>query len=199
LGAKQRDSDAQRKRLFDEAHEMGTPAFENEALIRMSQEDDSVREHLLWQLRGGQAHMSLKQAIANYPMDRINEKFPNGAYGAWALVEHMRRGQWDILDFIRNPGYVYIKWPDDYWPAVDYVATDADWDETVAAFERDAAELEALVEDPNTDLYAKIPHGTGQTILREILLVCDHNAYHLGEFAIMRQVMGTWYEDRKTP
>ena len=161
--------------------------------------DDVVREHLLWLLGGGQAHMSLQQAVANFPMERVNERFTNGEYTPWALVEHMRRGQWDILDFIRNPDYVYIKWPDDYWPHSDYKATEADWHETIEAFERDAAELAEIVRDPSTDLYAKIPHGTGQTILREIILTCDHLAYHVGEFAIMRQVMGTWHEDRKTP
>ena len=165
----------------------------------MSREDESVREHLLWQLRGGQAHMTLSQAVANFPLDRINEPFANGQYGAWALLEHIRRGQWDILDFIRNPDYKYIKWPDDYWPDTAYQATEADWKETLEAYERDRLELEAIVEDTQTDLYAKIPHGEGQTILREIILTCDHLAYHLGEFAIMRQVMNTWYADRKTP
>ena len=165
----------------------------------MSREDESVREHLLWHLRGGQAHMKLSQAVAEFPMDRINQRFPNGPYGAWALLEHLRRSQWDILDFIRNPNYKYIKWPDDYWPATDYVATEADWSETLAASEHDLQELIAIVEDPSTDLYAKIPHGEGQTIIREIMLTCDHLAYHLGEFAIMRQVMGTWPADRKTP
>jgi hypothetical protein len=162
-------------------------------------DDASVREHLLWQLRGGQAHMNLIQAVADYPMDRVNEKFSGGNYGAWALIEHMRRAQWDILDFIRNPDYKYIKWPDDYWPSTDYEATPSDWDETLAGFEQDAAQLTAIVEDEATDLYARIAHGTGQTILREILLVCDHNAYHTGEFAIMRQVMGTWPAGRDTP
>ena len=165
----------------------------------MSREDDSVREHLLWQLKGGQAHMSLAQAVAGFPLERINEKFPNGQYGPWALLEHVRRGQWDILDFIRNPDYVYIKWPDDYWPDTNYKATEADWRRTLEGFEHDLQELIAIVEDPATDLYAKIPHGDGQTILREIMLTCDHLAYHLGELAIMRQVMDTWHEDRKTP
>ncbi len=165
----------------------------------MITEDDSVREHLLWQLRGGQAHMKLSQAVADFPMDRINEKFPKGEYGPWALLEHIRRGQWDILDFIRNPSYKEMKWPDDYWPATDYMATEADWNDTLAAYEADLQELIAMVEDPKTDLYAKIPHGDGQTIIREMMLTCDHLAYHLGEFAIMRQVMDTWYANRQTP
>jgi len=158
-----------------------------------------MREHLLWQLKGGQAHMSLAQAVADFPMERINEKFPKGEYGPWALLEHIRRGQWDILDFIRNPDYVYIKWPDDYWPDTAYEATEADWRRTLEGYKDDLRELIDIVADPRTDLYAKIPHGEGQTILREILLTCDHLAYHVGEFAIMRQVMTTWYEDRKTP
>jgi hypothetical protein len=158
----------------------------------MPDADASVREHLIWQLTGGQAHAPLSAVVADFPMDQINTKFPNGEYGAWALLEHIRRGQWDILDFIRNPGYVYLKWPDDYWPDRDYVATKEDWDKTLAGFEADSQSLQDIVSDPATDLYAKIAHGEGQTIMREILLVVDHNAYHLGELAIMRQVMANW-------
>src|SRR3954465_11992510 len=130
--------------------------------------DESVREHLLWQLQGGQAHAKLQQVIEDFPMDQINAKFPNGEYGAWALLEHIRRAQWDILDFIRNANYKEMKWPDDYWPATDYQATEADWRETVAALERDLGELQGIVSDPATDLYAKLAHGTGQTIIREV-------------------------------
>jgi hypothetical protein len=158
--------------------------------------DAVVREQLLHLLRGGNAHMSFDQAIEGYPMDRINERFPEGEYSAWGLLEHLRIAQWDILDFIRNPNYRYMEWPKDYWPEPSRQATDADWQETVEGFHRDALELQRIVEDEGTDLYARIPHGTGQNILREILVVCDHNAYHIGEFAIMRQVMGTWPSGR---
>ena len=154
--------------------------------------DDSVREHLLWQLKGGMAHAPLSAVVADFPMDQINAKYPGGEYGAWALLEHIRRGQWDILDFIRNPDYKEQRWPEDYWPDRDYVATEKDWQETLAAYEADLVALQEMVADPQTDLYARIPHGDGQTIMREVLLVVDHTAYHTGEFAIMRQVMSNW-------
>lgn len=154
--------------------------------------DSVVREHLLELLRGGNAHMTFEEAIEEYPQASINTRFPNGTYTPWHLLEHLRRTQWDILDFIRNPNYREGTWPDDYWPAQDQQATEDDWKGTIAAFHADMQALQAIVQDPQTDLYARIPHGTGQTIFREILLVADHNAYHIGEFAIMRQVMGTW-------
>lgn len=154
--------------------------------------DNLVREHVLQVLRGGNAHMTLEQAVANFPVDHINDLFPNGTYTPWHLLEHLRISQWDILDFIRNPHYQEIEWPKDYWPAPDTQATEADWQRTLAQFQDDMRQLQQIASDPQTDLYARIPHGTGQTILREMLLVADHNAYHIGEFAIMRQVMGTW-------
>jgi hypothetical protein len=110
-------------------------------------------------------------------------------------VEHLRRSQWDILDYIRNPKYEHKQWPKDYWPAEDEVATPEDWSRSVEGFLSDQKQLEAMVEDPDVDLTSEVAtRGSGHTILREILLVCDHNAYHIGEFAIMRQVMGTWGE-----
>jgi len=154
--------------------------------------DESVRNHLVWLLQGGDAHMPFQEAVSNFPLDRINERFPNGTYSAWALLEHLRLTQWDILDFIRNSNYQEIEWPREYWPPEGTKAGEQDWRQTIAQFEIDLKELVKITEDPKTDLYAKIPHGTGQTILREMLLVADHNAYHIGEFAIMRQVMGTW-------
>jgi hypothetical protein len=151
-----------------------------------------TREQLLQLLHKSQAHMDFDQAVQDYPMEQINTLFPNGVYSAWALLEHMRITQWDILDFIRNPHYKYMDWPADYWPKRGTQASEADWQGTIAAFHADLKALEDIVKDPKTDLYARIPHGEGQTILREIMLVADHNAYHIGEFAIMRQVMGTW-------
>jgi hypothetical protein len=154
--------------------------------------DNLVREQLLYLLQGGNAHMPFEEAIADYPMESINTRFPNGTYTPWHLLEHLRLTQWDILDFMRNPNYQEGEWPADYWPAQDQQATEADWQRTIASFQADMQALQAIVMDPQTDLSATIPHGTGQTILREILVVADHNAYHIGEFAIMRQVMGTW-------
>lgn len=159
--------------------------------------EDALREHLLSLLKGGNAHMTLDEAVRDFPVQRINENFPNGTYSAWGLLEHIRIAQWDILDFIRNPKYKEMNWPDDYWPKPGRKATAAGWDRTIALMQRDSKELQDVVRDPDTDLYARIPHGSGQTVLREALLVADHNAYHLGEFAIMRQAMGTWGKGRR--
>ena len=159
--------------------------------------DELIRNHLVWLLQGGDAHMTFMETISGFPLDRRGELFPNGSYSAWALLEHLRITQWDILDFITNSDYKYLQWPKDYWPAQDKQATPEDWHSTIAKFENDQKALVRIVEDPKTDLYSPIAHGTGKTILREVLLVADHNAYHIGEFAIMRQVMGTWPKDQK--
>lgn len=154
--------------------------------------DRLLREHLAELLAHGHAHMSFAEAVAEYPMERINALFPHGSYSAWHLLEHLRLTQWDILDFIRNPRYQEPTWPQDYWPASDHQATPDDWQKTIQSFLADQQALLAITQDPNTDLWAPIPQGTGQTIVREIMVVVDHNAYHIGEFAIMRQAMETW-------
>jgi hypothetical protein len=158
----------------------------------MESHEEMLREQLVDLLQRGNAHMSFEEAVADYPVEQINTVFPNGTYTAWHLLEHLRRAQWDILDFIRNPQYQEGEWPKDYWPAPDEQASEAMWRQTIDAFLVDRAALRDLVRDPQTDLYAPIPHGSGQNVLREILVVSDHNAYHVGEFAIMRQVMSTW-------
>ena len=157
--------------------------------------DAVVREHLLSLLQGGNAHMTFDDAVKDFPVDHMNTVFPNGTYTSWHLIEHIRRTQEDILDFIRNPDYKNRSWPNDYWPAKDEKATKKTWERTISEFGKDSKALQKIVKEPKTDLYTKISHGEGQTILREILLVADHNAYHIGEFAIMRQVMGTWGKD----
>ncbi len=141
--------------------------------------------------------MTLTEAVKDFPMNSINATFFNGTYSPWHLLEHMRLAQWDIVDFIKNPGYKEREWPKDYWPVPGTKAIQKDWDDTIRKFDNDSAELKKIVKDPKADLYAKLPNGTGQTILREIFVVSDHNAYHLGEFAILRQVMGTWGKGHK--
>jgi hypothetical protein len=158
----------------------------------MADEQAALRAELIFQLTVGHAHMPLEEAVKDFPMERINENFPNGTYSAWCLLEHIRITQWDILDFIRNKDYTYIRWPDDYWPAPGTTATPQQWQASLDAFVADRQALVDIVNDPETDVYATIPWGEGQTIMREILVVTDHNAYHVGEFAIMRQVMSTW-------
>ncbi len=113
-------------------------------------------------------------------------------YSFWGALEHIRRAQADILDFIKNPKYHEQEWPKDYWPEKGTLATEADWKKTLRAYKKDRAELARLIEDPKTDLNAKAPTGTGQTILREILLAADHTAYEIGELATMRRVFGHW-------
>jgi hypothetical protein len=153
---------------------------------------DTLRQHLLNLLRGGQAHMPFDETVAQFPPEQMNARPAHVSYTPWHLLEHLRITQWDILEFIRNPKYVSPQWPEGYWPAPDATANDAAWQQTCTAFQSDLAELEGLVTDPSTDLYTPLPHGAGQTVFREILVVADHNSYHIGEFAILRQVMGTW-------
>jgi hypothetical protein len=154
--------------------------------------DQALRKQLLDLLRGGGAHMGFDQAVADFPVAHINTRPPKVTYTFWHLLEHIRLAQWDILDYIRNPDYVWPTWPDDYWPAPDAQADPAAWEQTLHQFRDDLKALEAIVENPDTDLTAPLAHAPQHTTLREILLVADHNAYHLGEFAILRQVMGLW-------
>jgi hypothetical protein len=143
------------------------------------------------------AHMPFDAAVAGLPTEGMNRIIPNGVYTPWHLLEHIRFAQADILDYIRNPTYLEPTWPDNYWPPRDAVATPADLARTIDDFRRDQAALRALVADPSTDLFAIIPGTPGHTIVREIRVVGAHNAYHLGEFAILRQAMGTWPADRE--
>lgn len=154
--------------------------------------DQVVREQLLFLLRGGNAHMTFDQAVAGFPMEFINAHPLNVSYTPWHLLEHIRIAQWDILEFIRDPDHVSPPWPEGYWPSQHEQADEAKWNKTIGDFRADLRALQDMVEDPSADLYANLPHAVGYTVLREILLVADHNAYHIGEFASLRQVMGTW-------
>lgn len=158
--------------------------------------DTVLREQVLGLLRGGHAHMSLDEAVADFPLDRINDRAPHVPYTPWHLLEHIRIAQEDILEFTRDPQWVSPPWPEGYWPARDEQAGAARWNATINAIRRDLEAMQALVADPANDLTADLPHAPGYTLLREALLVADHNAYHLGEFAILRQVMGTWPSNR---
>ncbi len=154
--------------------------------------DQILREQLLALLRGGQAYDTFEHIVADFPENAMNTCPPNVSYTPWHLLEHIRRAQNDILEFIRDPKYVSPEWPKGYWPARDEQAGSVRWQETLHLFRKDLADLEAMVQDPATDLTAPIPHAPTYTILREILVVADHNSYHLGEFSILRQVMNTW-------
>ena len=155
-------------------------------------QDEILRYNLLALLTGMSARTSFDDCVRNFPMNRINENFPNADYTPWDLLEHTRLAQEDILDFIKNPEYKHREFPKDYWPPKGKQITPADWEKTVNGYKKDLENLENMVKDPETDLYHLIPWGTGQTFLREIITVSNHSDFHLGEFAIMRQAMGTW-------
>jgi len=152
----------------------------------------ALRRQLAELLDGLGAHMPFEEAVADFPDEAINLRAPNVDYTPWHLLEHLRLTQADILDYVVNPDYVEAHWPADYWPARDATATRAEFDETIRDFLADKAALRALVVDPQRDLFAVIPGTPGHTLLREVRVDADHNAYHVGEFAIMRQIMGTW-------
>lgn len=157
---------------------------------------DGLREQLLALIDGRDARMSFDEAVADFPSTAINAFPPNVAYTPWHLLEHVRLTQWDILDYIENRDYREPSWPGDYWPSPDATATPEQFAATIESFRSDNAALHALVANPDTDLLAVIPNTPGHTILREVRVAADHNSYHIGEFAVLRQVMGTWPADR---
>ncbi len=157
-------------------------------------DDKALRLHVLYLLRGGGAHLGFEKVIAGLPAKLRGAKPKGLPYTAWRLLEHMRIAQWDILEFSRNPKHVSPGFPGGYWPASDSPPNAAAWEASVKRFRSDLAAMQALVEDPSTDLFARIPHGKGQTILREALLVADHNAYHLGQLVVLRRLLGAWKE-----
>ncbi|HEV2425020.1 MAG TPA: DinB family protein [Terriglobia bacterium] len=156
--------------------------------------DRSLRDHVLYLLRGGGAHLDFDKAIADLPSEQRGLKAAGLPFTAWRLLEHMRIAQWDILEFSRDAKHTSPAWPEGYWPPSDAPQSAGEWDRSVAAFQSDRKALERLVDNPKTDLHARIPHGEGQTILREALLVADHNAYHLGQLVILRRLLGSWHD-----
>jgi hypothetical protein len=154
--------------------------------------NQALREHVLYLLRGGGAHLGFDEAVADLPPGLRGKKPEGVPHSPWRLVEHMRIAQWDILEFVRNPRYVALKFPDDYWPSGDSPPDPAAWDQSLASFRADLKAMEDIVANPATDLFARLAHGEGQTILREALLVADHNAYHLGQLVVVRRCLGAW-------
>jgi hypothetical protein len=154
--------------------------------------DDPLRTHLLRLLDWEDAHAGFDSAVAGLDPSRRGVAPPGLPYSAWQLLEHLRLAQEDILEFCRDPAYRERKWPDDYWPASPEPPSEEAWDRSVADFRRDREELRRLGADPGLDLFARIPHGTGQTYLRELLLVADHNAYHVGQLVLVRRLLGAW-------
>ncbi len=151
-----------------------------------------LREHLLDLLKGGGAHATFDAAVKDLP-EKLRGVKPSGLpHTAWMLLEHLRLAQWDILEFSRNPKYQAPKWPGDYWPKTEAPPSAFAWNKSIQQFRSDLKAMQSLVANPDTDLYARIPRGDGQTILREAFLVADHNAYHLGQLIDVRRLLGAW-------
>lgn len=153
-----------------------------------SENDQPLREHLLSLLRGANAHISFDDFVSGFPAARCGQRIEGLPYTAWQVLEHLRIAQWDILEFCRDPKHVSPKWPEGYWPKPDQLGTAELWQETVEKFRVDLKQIEDLVGNPSADLFAKIPHGSGQTLLREALLVADHNSYHLGALLVIGRI-----------
>jgi hypothetical protein len=159
----------------------------------MADESDvALRKHLVEVLTGGHAHATFEQAVKGLPVS-LQGKVPKGAeHSPWQLLEHLRIAQSDILEFSRDAKHQSPNWPEGYWPKEKAPADDKAWEKSVRAFKKDLKAMVALIEDDQIDLFAKIPHGDGQTILREALLTADHNAYHIGQLVLVRRLLGAW-------
>jgi hypothetical protein len=154
--------------------------------------DAAFRDHVSRLLEWKEAHATFDAAVEGLPADERGTQPPGLPYSPWQLVEHIRITQHDILDFCRNPQYQEIEWPDAYWPPAPAPPSSAAWDACIRQFREDRKALQQLAADPGVDLAARIPHGTGQTYLRELLLVADHTAYHVGELVVVRRLLGLW-------
>jgi hypothetical protein len=156
--------------------------------------DAALREHLVYLLKGGGAHVHFMDALEGFPAQKRGS-YANGLpHTGWQLLEHARLVQWDILEFSRNPKHVSPEFPEGYWPKTPGPPDETAWEKSVQQFQKDLGEMVSLVKNERTDLYERIPHGQRQTILREALLLADHNAYHLGQLVYLRRALGTWPE-----
>lgn len=158
------------------------------------QRDGPLREHVSKLLDWEDAHVGFDAAVDGIPPDCRGIAPAGTPFSPWQLLEHLRLTQYDILDFCRNPAYKERAWPKDYWPSSPAPPTPSAWDESIAAFRRDRDALKKLAADTSIDLFARIPHGTGQIYLRELLLVADHSAYHVGQLVLVRRGLGIWPE-----
>ena len=157
-------------------------------------DDQHLRQNLVYLIAGGGAHAKFEDVIKDLPPKLRGAKPANFPHSPWMLLEHLRIAQWDILDFSRNAKHKSPDWPGGYWPKAEAPRTASDWNKSIQQFRSDRKEMQGLVENPKTDLFAKIPWGDGQTILREALLVADHNAYHLAQLVDVRRLLGAWKE-----
>jgi hypothetical protein len=154
--------------------------------------DKSLRQHVLKLLEGRGAHVDFEAAVKKTPVVLRGKRAKGAAHSPWEILEHLRIAQWDILEFSRNPKHVSPEWPTGYWPKTAAPPNRNAWTQSVRAVVADRAAMSALVADESTDLFAAIPHGEGQTLLREALLIADHNAYHLGQLVTVLRLLGAW-------
>jgi hypothetical protein len=152
--------------------------------------DRNLRDHLAELLKGEGAHQSLGTALSRYPISITGSTVPGVTHTPWRLLEHMRIAQWDILEFSRKPDHVSPSFPDGYWPETDAPPDGSAWERTIESFLVDLEAMQSLVMDPATDLFARIPWGDGQTVLREALVLADHNSYHLGQLILIGKALG---------
>ena len=154
--------------------------------------NSALRHQLIENLRGSNAHSDFADTVRDFPAD-LRGKRPKGSpHSPWEILEHMRIAQWDILEFTRDPNHLSPSFPDGYWPATPEPPDDKAWDRSVNSFCQDLNSLCALIADESTDLFARIPHGTGQNVLREAFVTADHNSYHLGQLLLLRRILGAW-------
>ena len=157
----------------------------------------ALRDHVVDLLSAGHAHISFTDAVADWPAELRGAKPPGQPFTPWRLLEHIRISQWDILEFTKSAKHVSPEWPQGYWPESDAPRDDEAWTRSVARVGSDLRAMAKLVADPKTDLFARIPHGTGQTVLREALVLADHNSYHVGQLLILRRLLGAYRENGK--
>jgi len=160
--------------------------------IMANDTDTAIRENLIWVLEGGHAHAKFDEVVTGFPSDRTSIRPKGAAHSAWEILEHMRIAQNDILRFSLSADYVSPNWPEGYWPAGPAPEPKDGWSQSVRDFQKDLAEFVSLIRDPARDLSKRFPWGTGQTLLREGLLIADHNSYHLGELVLVRRLLGIW-------
>ena len=156
--------------------------------------DEALREHVVYLLKGGGAHVHFMDALEGFPARKRGTYAKGLPHTGWQLLEHARLAQWDILEFCRNPKHVSPEFPEGYWPKTPGPQNEAAWGKSVQQFQNDLGDMVRLIRNARTDLYKHIPHGQRQTILREALLLADHNSYHLGQLVYLRRALGTWPE-----
>jgi hypothetical protein len=166
------------------------PTANKKPAARPASRDKALRDHVIFLLKGGGAHAGFDDTLRDWPLQFAGIKVAKFPHTAWMLLEHIRLAQWDILEFSRNSKYVSPKWPEGYLPESVAPPNEAAWEASMDACRKEMQAMERLVADPKVDLYAGIPWGDGQTILREALLMADHNAYHLGQLMMLRKSLG---------